>query len=124
MTDNRTKPPPATEENATVPAQASRYPALEIDYALYESYLESSEWNDDQKREFLETLWNIIVQFVDLGFEIHPLQQACGQNGEDTPVELAFDPVDMIAFDQENSAENTTNNAARPFSAAAERKET
>lgn len=56
--------------------------ALTIDYALYERYLADSGLSDAEKREFLETLWLIIVSFVDLGFGVHPLQQAkpnCGQ---------------------------------------------
>ena len=52
------------------------YPALTIDYALYERHLEESGWTEAQKREFLDALWSIMVQFVDLGFGIHPAQQA------------------------------------------------
>ena len=52
-------------------------PALSIDWDLYGRYLEESDLSDDQKREFIETLWNIMVSFVDLGFGLHPLQQAC-----------------------------------------------
>ncbi len=60
-------------------------PALTLDVALYENYLTDSDLSEDQKREFLETLWSIIVAFVDLGFGVHPLQQAseaCGQNSD------------------------------------------
>ncbi len=63
---------------------ADKSPALTIDYALYEQYLDASDLSEAQKREFIETLWNIIVSFVDLGFGVHPLQQAasdkCEQN--------------------------------------------
>jgi hypothetical protein len=58
-------------------------PVLTIDYALYEQYLEGADLSDDQKQEFLDALWSIIVGFVDLGFGVHPLQQipsnTCGQ---------------------------------------------
>lgn len=60
-------------------------PSIAIDYALYEKYLEGSDLSESQKRDFLDALWSIMVSFVDLGFEIHPLQQAqtpCEQNGE------------------------------------------
>ena len=66
---------------------SSKYPTLEIDYALYEEYLDGSDLNDEEKREFLDVLWNIIVNFVDLGFGVHPVQQvqtACGQNKQKT----------------------------------------
>ena len=58
-------------------------PALTIDYALYEKYLNDSDLTEAQKQEFLNMLWSIIVGFVDLGFGVHPLQQSgsapCGQ---------------------------------------------
>ncbi len=54
-------------------------PNLIIDWELYGEYLEEADLTDDQKREFIETLWSIMVSFVDLGFGIHPLQHACGQ---------------------------------------------
>lgn len=60
------------------------YKTLTIDWALYEGTLKDSGLSEAEKREFLEALWSIIVSFVDLGFGIHPLQQAgdqnCGQN--------------------------------------------
>lgn len=69
-------------------------PSITLDVALYESYLEGSDLSEDDKREFLETLWNIVISFVDLGFEVHPVQlaqedaklardEACGQNPKD-----------------------------------------
>jgi hypothetical protein len=56
--------------------------ALSIDWDLYGSYLEGSDLSDEQKRELIETLWNIVVAFVDLGFGIHPVQQVCEQEAE------------------------------------------
>ncbi len=57
-------------------------PSLTIDYELYWHYLDNSDLTDEQKREFLDALWSIIVSFVDLGFAVHPLQQAVDQNDE------------------------------------------
>ncbi|MDD9911200.1 MAG: hypothetical protein OXR62_16150 [Ahrensia sp.] len=54
-------------------------PILHIDYALYESHLKESNLSEAEKQAFLESLWDIIVGFVDLGFGVHPLQQACEQ---------------------------------------------
>lgn len=67
--------PENTEDN-------SAPPKLTIDWDLYQDFLEDTDLTDDQKREFIETLWSIMVSFVDLGFGIHPLQQACGQMDE------------------------------------------
>lgn len=46
---------------------------LDIDY--YQPLLDDPGVSEDQKREFIETLWTIVVQFVDMGFGIHPIQQ-------------------------------------------------
>ena len=51
-------------------------PKLSIDWELYGQYLEESDLNDTQKKELIETLWSIVVTFVDLGFGIEPTQQA------------------------------------------------
>lgn len=60
---------------------ASKPPVLTLDISLYEKYLEGSDMTDDQKREFLEALWSIVIGFVDLGFGIHPVQQAMESDG-------------------------------------------
>ena len=53
-----------------------------VDYEKYEHFLENSGLSEDQKRRFIDALWQIIVGFVDLGFGVHPAQQAqntCGK---------------------------------------------
>ena len=60
-------------------------PSLTIDWQAYAAMLEESDWSDAQKRELIETLWSIVVAFVDLGFGVHPAQQACGQPGIQPP---------------------------------------
>lgn len=54
-------------------------PTLTVDWDTYGKMLEDSDLTEEQKREFIETLWSIVVNFVDLGFGIHPLQQASEQ---------------------------------------------
>lgn len=54
-------------------------PSLRIDVEKYEHLLDDSDLSETQKREVLEALWAIIVAFVDLGFGVHPVQQACGE---------------------------------------------
>ena len=51
-------------------------PALEFDWRAYDDFLDRSELSEDQRRELLETLWSIVVSFVDLGFGLHPIQRA------------------------------------------------
>ena len=60
-------------------AVADQPQSLTIDYQLYEQYLEDSGLSDKEKKEFLNTLWQLVVGFVDLGFGVHPVQQACEQ---------------------------------------------
>jgi hypothetical protein len=51
-------------------------PAIKVDWRLYEHHLADTDLTDDEKREFLEALWYIVLTFVDLGFGIEPVQQA------------------------------------------------
>lgn len=51
-------------------------PSLSVDWQLYADALEQSDLTDDEKREFIETLWYIVVSFVDLGFGIDSVSHA------------------------------------------------
>lgn len=65
------------------PANAKPPRVLEFDPALFVHHLERWDASDEEKAEYLELIWQVVVQFVDLGFGIHPLstaaQQSCGQ---------------------------------------------
>ena len=58
---------------------STRPKVLSLDTALFQHRLDQSGMSEDEKSEYLQILWSIIVQFVDLGYGIHPLQQSCGQ---------------------------------------------
>jgi hypothetical protein len=86
-------------------------PALTIDWGLYEHYLEDSDLSDDDKRALIETLWSIMVSFVDLGFRLSPLQNVCEQEicGEVAPIDPAVQKMaaDMVrSKDTHNAFEN------------------
>lgn len=49
--------------------------ALHLDVDYYQAFLDDVDIPDDQKRELIAICWNIVVQFIDLRFGIHPLQQ-------------------------------------------------
>ncbi len=69
-------PPPKTE---------GKRPTLTVDYERYAELLEGSDLTDEQKLELLQSLWHITVEFVSLGFGVHPIQQAqadCGKHHE------------------------------------------
>ncbi|MEM6890132.1 MAG: hypothetical protein AAF636_18655 [Pseudomonadota bacterium] len=52
---------------------------VEIDVEKYQAYLDDPSLGDAQREELLRALWSIISAFVELGFGVHPTQQACGQ---------------------------------------------
>ena len=93
-----------------------QFPSLTIDWDLYGRYLENSDLSDEKKREFIETLWSIVVGFVDLGFGIHPLQRSCGQNDEMSNLECT-DVVGLIDQKPKNAfvtAASHTKESAKP----------
>ncbi len=63
-------------DSALVPAKGS----LTVDVEKYQAFLDGSGMTDAQKEDFLQALWVIIVNFVDLGFEVHPAQEVCGKD--------------------------------------------
>lgn len=100
----------AQDSEKDVP-QSRDYPALEIDYDLYMKMLEESEWDDEQKREFIETMWSIIVSFVDLGFGIHPVQQAQSEC-EQIEDRSGIDAGDLVSSWDEAKDKNDTEEEA------------
>lgn len=88
-------------------------PSLTIDWELYASYLDESDLTDDQKKEFIETLWSIVVAFVDLGFGVHPIQQACEQN-DDSRIFLTDDLLQSLKDIPNNQSHNHADDAAHP----------
>jgi len=81
--------------------QILSYPALIIDYAICDKYLKDWDATPEQKQEFADTLWQIIVAFVDLGFGVHPAQQVLqetrGQNEEDE-TDLTSDLANVLQY--------------------------
>lgn len=70
-----------TKDNTNSGDGKSR-PVIRFDYDLYAHYLDDADLSEDQKQEFLQTLWNLIVEIMSLGFDVHPVQQAqkpCGK---------------------------------------------
>ncbi len=51
-------------------------PTLTIDYEAYAHFLEHCDASEEEKREFLQALWNVICECVAMGFGVHPVQQA------------------------------------------------
>lgn len=100
-----------TEGINDIVVDTGRSTALIIDYDLYARYLEDSDLDESQKREFIETLWSVIVSFVDLGFGVHPLQQAREENLKNGTLPPSNLP-DVIGLPDQSSGKKFTNAAA------------
>ena len=54
---------------------------IHFDLQEWLPYIEGSELTEDQKEEMIETLWSIVLTFVDLGWGVHSApQETSGQN--------------------------------------------
>jgi len=78
--DNKDTPPSAVFTHAAVLNHVASKPFITVDYKKYAPLLDDPDLSEDQKREFLQALWNIITSFVDMGFGVHPVQLACGES--------------------------------------------
>ena len=60
-------------------ATSGPHKRLQVDVERYQSYLDDPEMTDAERRQVIEALWIIVSSFVELGFQVHPTQQACGK---------------------------------------------
>lgn len=96
------------DKNTNKPA---KMPSLQVDWEVYAQMLEASDWSDAQKREFIETIWSLVMTFVDLGYGVHPVQQACGESNSLDEIIKA----DMLSLPQSKS-KTAFNKSANPQS--------
>lgn len=81
-----------------------------FDWEEFGYHLEDSDLSDEQKQDFIETLFGIMLSFVDLGYGLHPVQQACEQNRETAPSL----PADLLFLDNpDNQSDNAAHDALR-----------
>lgn len=79
-------------------------PAIRFDWQDWLPYIVDADIPEDQKREFIETLFSIVIGFVDLGFGLNPTQEICGEEIDLTAI--------LRAGVVECSEQSTTFNAA------------
>jgi hypothetical protein len=89
------------------PPRRQDWPTLSIDADQYLHFLEECDWTEDQKRAFIEALWQIIVGFIDLDFPLllpakadAPLKTL----DEDSPSVLALDTNSNMTERQDGEA--------------------
>ena len=80
-------------------------PLILVDYERYAHLLDDEDLTEDQKQEFLQTLWSIIVEFVSLGFNVHPLQQVSSGLDKNQKSFLSIDEHVLSLIHSENTKE-------------------
>jgi len=83
-------------------------PTLTIDWDAYLPFFEDEDISEEDKHEMIEALWAIVVSFVDLGFGVHPVQQACGQAVSLTELPKA-DVLDLTPSTEPTSQSKASN---------------
>ena len=65
-------PPPSVETRAR--------PRVAFDWQDWLPYLAASDASEADKRKLIETVWAIVVTFVDHGWEVGSTPKTCGQD--------------------------------------------
>lgn len=69
----------AGHEDLRVKFEAAARRIIKVDVERYQAFLDGSSMTDHQKKDFLQAMWLVMVSFVELGFEVHPIQDVCGK---------------------------------------------
>lgn len=86
---------PVMGESLGIAAQDTAKQYVTVDVEKYQAWLDDPDLTDKQKEQIVEALWQIILTFVDLGFGVAPLQDACGQLPENDGV-CGKEPQDVV----------------------------
>jgi hypothetical protein len=93
---------PSASSSETPPSRL----ALTLDMEKYLGQLGDWDITEEQKEQFITALWGLLVSFAEIGFEIHPVQQAqnaCGQVGNNPPKPALTAPDGLYLEDQRKS---------------------
>lgn len=119
---NDPAPPPKPKHSFSA-ASANPPKRLGVDAERFQHHLDQWDVSAEEKAAYLELVWQIVCQFVDLGYGIHPLntamQQSCGQ-GLENAGHGAHAPANTVDSKGHHSIEGTGKAAAE---CAAEREE-
>lgn len=72
---------------------------IKVDVERYQSYLDGTNLTVGQKELFLQDMWLFMMSFVELGFEVHPVQKVCGKDAEN-PTQCANGAFDGLLSDK------------------------
>lgn len=94
---------------AATPAFArSGAPALTLDFEKYRKFLAGAGLTEAQERQLIEAHWEVIVAFVSMGFNIHPVQQAIAEEST-----LVSDSPSMVGCGSNSEINNEEKDAGR-----------
>lgn len=102
-------PQDPAEGAGTIPSTNASPLKVGLDYERYAALLADHQISEEDKRALLDSLWSIISSFVQLGFHVHPVQQAadardarrnCGQAVK-SPSELAQRDPFLLTYKQQ-----------------------
>ena len=81
-------------------------PTLLLDIEKYQHHLDHSNLTPEEKEEFLHTIWNMVCEFVALGFNVHPLQDLTGDKTAEPSALSTLLQEDMVnSLDHNNTEE-------------------
>lgn len=87
MTDKQKRTPTAPAMHALFNNTAK---SVGFDYERYAHLLNDTGLSDEDKQDILSALWAIITEFVQMGFGVHPIQDAySGDQKERGQVEVS-----------------------------------
>lgn len=92
-------------KNTPIVGERPANPVVLVDVEKYAAYLDETDMSDAEKEKFLQALWEIIVGFVELGFGVHPLQEVCGKDADNT-FEGAQESFDALYSEEPSKDKN------------------
>lgn len=90
-------------------------PGFSVNFEKYLPYLEDTDTPESEKLELIETLYSIMRSLVDIGYEMHPVSDECGQVSK---------AARNLTPDSGNSVESETDTLAPRFDEEARALET
>ncbi|WP_353428868.1 hypothetical protein [Paracoccus denitrificans] len=83
---------------------------IKVDVQKYQAWLDDPALSDQQREQILGSLWQMILCFVDLGFGVSPLEDACGQVAESEG--FCGDPAQDVVVCQDHTLSKKFNQMA------------
>ncbi|MEM0922126.1 MAG: hypothetical protein AAGI13_03725 [Pseudomonadota bacterium] len=86
---------------------------LHVDVERFQHHLDGTDLSEAEKAEYLHIIWSILLEFMDLGYGVHPPQQSCGQEpGVETQSSAATSDLLPLGDQQQPNPNKTGDNPA------------